>query len=83
MKVILYTTPNCQPCRATKRWLGNNSIEYEEHDLVAEDSALPWLKAQGFHSAPVLFVTFDNGNQKSWEGFRPDLLGELCASKRS
>lgn len=48
--VIVYTAPNCQPCKAVKRWLDQNGVEYRE------ERANDWvdkLGDMGYRSAPV------------------------------
>lgn len=48
---VIYTSPGCGPCVATKKWLQSNNIIYEErqaHDNLDE------LRALGLSSVPVV-----------------------------
>lgn len=74
MRVAVYTKPACQPCRATKRFLSDNGIAFDERDLT-EAEHLDAAKALGFLEAPVVvFVPDGAGTEVSWSGFRPDML---------
>ncbi len=71
--VILYTAPDCQPCRATKRALQQRGIAYEEVDLSRDAEALARVRSWGYQSAPVVYL----GQDHHWYGYRPDLLAGL------
>jgi glutaredoxin-like protein NrdH len=71
--MILYTMPNCQPCRATKRALAQQGIAFEEVDLSVYGDALALVRSWGYQSAPVVCV----GPDHHWTGFRPDLIKTL------
>nr|WP_290689839.1 glutaredoxin family protein [Haematobacter sp. UBA3484] len=73
MMVIVYTTPGCQPCRATKRALHQRGIAYEEIDLTQDVAALELVRSWGYHSAPVVYL----GPDHHWHGYRPDLIAGL------
>lgn len=71
MTVIVYEKPNCQACRATKRWLDQHNVEYVVADIT-EENVLTEMKARGFMEAPVVMV-----GEEGWSGFRPDKLSTL------
>lgn len=48
--VVVYTAENCQPCRAVKRWLESNNIEYEERNAKEH---IDYLAQLGYRQAPV------------------------------
>lgn len=73
--VIVYTKPNCQPCRATKRKLKDRGVPYAEESLTDEGN-LAAAKALGHLEAPVVVV-----GTESWSGFRPDLIDELVKER--
>ncbi|MER2134167.1 MAG: glutaredoxin-like protein NrdH [Arthrobacter sp.] len=75
MTVTVYTTPSCQQCNMTKRWLTKNNIPFEAVDLTQSPEAAAMVKGLGFTSAPVVVA----GND-TWFGFRPDLLAPLAAA---
>jgi glutaredoxin-like protein NrdH len=73
--VTVYTKPNCQPCRATKRYLRERGIPFEEAS-IEEPGNLAAAKSLGFMEAPVVVFAPDGaGSEQSWSGFRPDMLG--------
>lgn len=39
-KVIIYTTPTCVYCKMTKEFLAKHNVEYEEHNVAADENAL-------------------------------------------
>jgi len=72
--IIVYTTPNCQPCRMTKIALDNQDITYRVVDLTRTPAALAYVQDElGYTSAPI--VVIDDHNH--WAGFRPDLIALL------
>lgn len=73
--VIVYTRPNCGPCRATKRVLDSLGVAYEERAAAALTAdALAAFKRAGFVTAPIV-VTRDAG---SWAGHQPARLAALA-----
>ena len=76
MKTItLYTQPNCQPCKATKRWWDKRGITYAEVDVTTSPQDAEALRALGFKESPVVIVsTGDPETDLSWSGFNPDNL---------
>lgn len=78
MTVTVYTKHRCEPCRATKRWLDERGIPYEEKD-TAEPVNLEEAKAFGYLGAPVVvFVPAPGESVSHWYGFRPDMLGAVA-----
>lgn len=73
LTVVLYSRPNCQPCRLTKADLDRRGIPYDERDVTAEPEALDALIEAGFREAPVVIA-----GDRSWSGFRPDLIDSLA-----
>lgn len=71
--VSVYSTPDCQQCKATVRLLDRQGIP---HRVAMYDDS-PEIQAlaveNGYKQAPV--VVTDDG--KHWSGFRPDLIREL------
>lgn len=75
MKITVYTKPNCQPCRATKRWLDNRGVEYRAVDVTESPADLAAIKALGYKGVPVVIVS--NGDPETdlhWHGFDPGNL---------
>lgn len=78
MTVTVYTKDECQPCRATIRFLNERGIPFEEKD-TADPAHLARAKAFGYLGAPVVVVVPEPGESvKHWYGFRPDMLGEIA-----
>lgn len=71
--ITVYTKPQCVQCRATKRALAKQGLEYTEVDLTQDEDALNTVKALGYQQAPVVFADGDH-----WSGFRPDKIKALA-----
>ncbi len=57
MKVTIYTWSFCPYCIKAKKLLDQLHIEYEEHEISSDQSALDVLKAKtGLGSVPQIFV---------------------------
>lgn len=76
MTVTIYSTPNCQQCRATKRKMNDLGIESVEVDLTADVEAHARVTEMGYVAAPVVIT--DDGDH--WSGFRPDKIKSLAAA---
>lgn len=74
MSIKVYTLPNCQPCRLTKRKLGDMGLEYTELDAREH---VDYLDSLGFRASPVVTVVTDDGELLSWSGHCPNLIEEL------
>ena len=75
MIVTVYTTPNCQQCNMTKRWLTKNNVPYDTVDLSQSPDDLAAVRALGYAAAPVVLVS--NGDPETelhWYGFNPEFL---------
>lgn len=72
MLIRVYSKPSCQQCTATKRYLADRDIPFEDEDLT-DPGNLAAAKALGHTSAPVVVA-----GEKSWAGFRPDFLAEIA-----
>jgi len=73
--ITVYTSPNCQPCKATKRWLDARSIGYQTVDVSQSPDDLAAIKSLGYKAAPVVIVsTGDPEIELHWQGFHPDNL---------
>lgn len=59
----------------TKRFLKQNNVEFEEHNITVEPQYVDYLKEKGFQSVPVI----ENDSEPIISGFRPDQLKELIA----
>ncbi|WP_182359453.1 glutaredoxin domain-containing protein [Tomitella gaofuii] len=71
--VTVYTKPNCQPCRQTKRALDKRNVPYEEVNILESDEGQRVARTMGFTSAPV--VVADGAG--TWCGFKPDRIAAL------
>lgn len=74
-EVVVYTQPNCQPCKATLRRFNEASVTVIEH-AAADYRDL--LKAMGHQSAPVVMDGVSH-----WHGYRPDLIDEAIEARRN
>ncbi len=39
-RVILYSTPTCVYCKMAREFFEKNGVEYEEHDVATDETAL-------------------------------------------
>ena len=80
--VTVYTSPGCQPCKATKRWLDKNGVTYDTVDVSQNPDDLAAIKELGYKAAPVVIVsTGDPEIELHWQGFHPDNLKKYTLTK--
>ena len=81
LSVTVYSTPNCQQCKATYRHLDKLGIPYEVVDITEPANAelLTWITNDlGYDAAPVVVVDQDPDNH--WNRYRPDRITRLAAA---
>lgn len=69
MRVVVYTKPACQPCRATKKRMEKLGVPFDELDIRDH---LDYVRSLGYQEAPVVEVDCGDGATAHWSGFRPD-----------
>lgn len=74
-EVVVYTQPNCQPCKATLRRFNTAGIVVVEKQ-AADHADL--LKAMNHQSAPVVM-----DGVRHWSGYRPDLIDQTIQAIRN
>lgn len=74
-EVVVYTQPDCQPCKATLRRFREAGVVVKE--LPAADYT-GLLKAMGHQSAPVVMDGVTH-----WHGYRPDLIDNTINTRRN
>lgn len=58
--VIIYTTPTCAFCKATKAFFKEHNVTYTEHDVAADrEKAQEMIQKSGQMGVPVTFVDND------------------------
>ncbi|TYC50165.1 glutaredoxin-like protein NrdH [Weissella muntiaci] len=73
-EITVFTKDNCIQCKMTKKTLEQYGVTFKERNVSADESALAYLKEQGYQSVPVVMSKlFEPIN-----GFRPDLLANLA-----
>lgn len=75
MQITVYSKPDCQPCKLTKRRLERRGLAYTELDAREHVDSLTSL---GFRASPVVLVVDDTGETQSWSGFCPNLIDEVA-----
>ena len=57
-EIIVYTTPICSYCQATKRFLSQKGFAYREVDLGKEPALRQKLSAEneGYRTVPMIFI---------------------------
>lgn len=73
--VVVYTKPDCQPCRLTKRHLDRLDIPYETRDVTADPDAYQAVVDLGYQGVPVVVTPAG----EHWHGYRPDEIKALAA----
>ncbi len=73
-RVIVYTTPLCEPCERLAAYLTALGVAFEQKDLLMDAEAAALLEGKNIHSAPALQVdgAFYSGGQLA-----PDRLDAL------
>ncbi len=71
-QTIIYTKNNCPQCKATKRWLSEHNIDYQEINTSDNEKAINHLKRIGVERLP--FIVTNKGNST---GFNPSVLQKL------
>lgn len=75
--IEVYSSPDCNQCDATKRWLKRKGLQFNEFDVTKDSEAQKRCVALGYTSLPVVVA----GDQH-WSGFRYERLRELGAQRR-
>jgi len=84
MTLTVYSQPNCQPCKATKRWLDRRGILYREVDVTTSPDDAEAIRALGFKEAPVVIVSSgDPELDLMWSGFDPNNLTKYATREMS
>lgn len=77
--ITIYSTPNCQQCKATYRALDRAGLTYRIIDLSADERAHEWVTDDlGYSQAPVVVIR----DQDHWSGFRPDHITRIANARR-
>ena len=71
MNLVLYTKNNCIQCKMTKRFLEQNNITFEEHNISEEPEYVDYLKEKGFQTVfqhtGAYGQTLTESRRSSWE----------------
>lgn len=60
MEVTIYSTPTCHFCQTAKEFFKENSVEYTEHDVAADDGKRQeMIDMTGQMGVPVIKVGDD------------------------
>lgn len=70
MTLDVYSTDNCQRCRATVRMAREHGHAVNEHKLADHPDIEKEARERGWNTAPIVHA--DNGDK--WCGHRPDKL---------
>ncbi|MBI2109281.1 MAG: glutaredoxin family protein [Parcubacteria group bacterium] len=74
-KVVIYTTPTCMYCKATKEFFKENNVAYDEFDVATDaEKREEMIQKSGQMGVPVIFV-----GDKMVVGFNKDKLSELLS----
>lgn len=73
--IVIYSTPSCIQCTATKREMDRKGIDYEVVDLTKDEEAYNKVKDMGYLQAPIVIA-----GEEHWSGFRPDKIAGLATA---
>lgn len=72
--VTVYTKPECIQCDHTKNRLTRAGVLFTEVDVTQDSTALDFITRDlGYTAAPVVYLE-DDGVERHWSGYRPDLI---------
>lgn len=74
MNTLVYTTPNCPQCHATKRKLTELEIDYSEVDLSTNPNIADAMRRAGLTHAPIVIAP----HRDPIIGYSPDKLQDLA-----
>ncbi|SEB80565.1 glutaredoxin family protein [Rhodobacter sp. 24-YEA-8] len=72
--IIIYTSPGCGPCVATKRALDRAGLAYEERAGADWPEEVERFRAEGHAQAPIVVL-----GSHIWSGFQPGMVGAILA----
>lgn len=73
--MVIYTTPTCMYCKATKEFFKENNVAYDEFDVATDaEKREEMIQKSGQMGVPVIFV-----GDKMVVGFNKDKLSELLS----
>jgi len=75
--ITVYSQPNCQPCKATKRKLDQLGVNYRAVDVADDETALATIRGLGYQQTPVVVA-----GEQHWSGYRPHMLEELAHAQQ-
>ena len=69
--VTIYTTPTCPFCKRLKEFLDNKGVEYENRDVLDNETNLEEMKkySGGAMTVPVIILNKDQEDQEMQIGF--------------
>ena len=70
----VYTLPDCQPCKATKRLFEKLGVPYLEVSLLDAPADAQRLRDEGHATAPIVETP-----DRRWSGFRINEIREHAA----
>lgn len=75
--VTIYSTPTCSYCKLAKEYFKENSVDFKEIDVAADnDAAQAMVEKSGQMGVPVIIVEKD-GEEEIIVGFDKDKLASL------
>ena len=77
-RVVVYSQPNCQPCKATKRALDARGVEYAAVDIADDPDAAAHLERAGWMGTPVVKVVRGGDVVAAWQGLRMGAINALA-----
>jgi glutaredoxin-like YruB-family protein len=74
-KIIVFTQPDCPPCRSVKVYLADKGLDFEERDVTADQEAVrDLLETYQSRSTPTIVI-----GENVMIGFDPEELDQILA----
>jgi glutaredoxin-like YruB-family protein len=74
-KIIVFTQPDCPPCRSVKVYLADKGLEFEERDVTVDQEAVRELvETYQSRSTPTIVI-----GENVMIGFDPEELDQILA----
>lgn len=74
-KIIVFTQPDCPPCRSAKVYLADKGLEFEERDVTADkDAVRDLVETYQSRSTPTIVI-----GENVMIGFDPEELDQILA----
>jgi len=76
--IVIYTTPTCVWCKATKEFFAENNVQYTEYNVAGDQAKVEeMVQKSGQMGVPVIVISDESGKEEVVVGFNKPRLKEL------